>query len=202
MQKSQSNRVVRNWRLTLIAYIGGLLVFGLPMWDTAWAQLQPSGTFGWHEPWRLLLGHWVHASWTHFLLNLVALVGWLLLWSESPLARLGELVCLSIVVGGAVNCFVDFSYVLGLSGLLHALFCASAVQGLSRAQARPMSIGVLLLLTAKVGYEQLVGALPSSELFAGLPVAVDAHLIGVIAGVVYGSAYTTIRGRVGHYLAN
>ena len=45
---------------------------------------------------------------------------------------------------------------------------------------------LLLLLVAKISWEQFSGPVPGSELTSGGPVVVDAHLYGALGGVLGG----------------
>ena len=165
-----------------------LFLFGMPLWAPEWARLEPGPFFGWVEPWRLLLGHWVHQGWSHWLLNGVALAGWYCLWPATAGRRLLMVAVLSLAVGSAVSATTQYDFVLGLSGLLHGLFAASALQGWRYPALRPTSIVALTVLAVKVGYEQLFGAVAATEDLAGLPVAINAHLYGLLAGCAYFAA--------------
>ena len=161
---------------------GVLLLAGSPLWEQSWAELRPGL---WTQPWRLLTGHWVHHTWPHLFLNAIALAGWLFIWTEGTRQRLGKIAGIGLLTGIGVCWLSEAAYVVGLSGLLHGLFAASALAGLREQSMRLVSVVVLVLLVAKVVYENLFGPLQSTQALAGLPVETVAHLVGVAAGLLY-----------------
>jgi len=72
---------------------------------------------------------------------------------------------------------------VGLSGVLHGLFIIGARWELKRYNLS--GVVLLLLIVGKVIWEQINGALPGSESMSGGKVAVNAHLYGLMAGLVY-----------------
>jgi rhomboid family GlyGly-CTERM serine protease len=170
-----------------------LLVLGGPGHDVAWAELRPADGSAWREPWRLLLGHFVHHGRAHQLLNAGALALWFLLWRQGPGERLGELVGVAFGTGVGIALVSERSYVVGLSGLLHGLFAASAILAWRAPAQRVTSAVVLVGLAGKITWEQLFGPSPGTERLVGLPVATEAHLCGAAAGVLYGSAASIVR---------
>lgn len=137
------------------------------------------------ELWRLASGHLVHLGWSHFAMNVAAL---LLIWllvgrSFRPLQWL--LIIAGVMAGiDAGFWFLDtqlFWYV-GLSGVLHGILAGGLVGAWSSSRVEvPL---LLLLLAAKLAYEQVFGAMPGSESSAGGAVVVNAHLYGALAGGV------------------
>jgi len=69
---------------------------------------------------------------------------------------------------------------VGLSGVLHAALAAGVVSWWRRG-ARWSACLLAFALAGKLVYEQWLGA---SALVAGLPVVVDAHLYGAVAGLL------------------
>jgi rhomboid family GlyGly-CTERM serine protease len=170
-----------------------LLVLGGPGHDVAWAELRPADGSAWREPWRLLLGHFVHHGRAHQLLNAGALALWFLLWRQGPGARLLELGVVALGTGVGIALVSERSYVVGLSGLLHGLFAASALLAWRDPAQRVTSAVVLVGLAGKIIWEQLSGPSPGTEQLVGLPVATEAHLCGAAAGVLYGAAASVVR---------
>jgi len=79
-----------------------------------------------------------------------------------------------------------------MSGLLHGLLVAGIIP---RLRSLDIETGILLLLLiAKIGYEQFNGPVPGSETTSGGPVVVDAHLYGALGGVL-GAILARIRGQ-------
>jgi len=71
---------------------------------------------------------------------------------------------------------------VGLSGVLHGLFIYGAIREM---RFYPVSGYILLLLlTGKLFWEYMNGALPGSEQMTGGRVLVEAHLYGAVAGLV------------------
>jgi rhomboid family GlyGly-CTERM serine protease len=165
-----------------------LVAFGGPGQDVAWAELRPADGSAWREPWRLLLGHFVHHGRAHQLLNAGALALWFLLWRQGPGERLLELGVVALGTGVAIALVSERSYVVGLSGLLHGLFAASAL-ATWRDPTQRLTGGIVLTgLVIKVGWEQAFGASPGTERLVGLPVATEAHACGLVVGLAYGAA--------------
>lgn len=133
------------------------------------------------EWWRLLTAHLIHFDLRHAALDLAGLVLLWVLFARDLGFRAWLIVILSAVA--AVDCGLWLwdpwiTWYLGLSGVLHGVLAAAIVVRLRRREIEGWSLGALLL--AKLGYEQIHGALP----FAGdMPVLVDAHLFGALGGL-------------------
>ena len=135
------------------------------------------------ELWRLLTGHFVHLGWPHAAMNIGGLIlVWLLL---GPLFSALQWCTVSVASIAAIDLGfwvldTDLEWYVGLSGLLHGMLAAGALQGISRSATE--SWFIIIFLLAKLGYEQLVGPLPGSEASAGGTVIVNAHLYGAAGG--------------------
>lgn len=135
--------------------------------------------------WRALSGHLLHANHWHLLLNLAGLLLVLLLHGRYFCARqlLLQWLVFALAISALLYLFSTniYSYV-GLSGVLHAMLTLGAIKDVQQAERS----GYLLLtgLIAKVAYEQWQG--PDAELASliGADVAIDAHLYGVITGLL------------------
>ena len=139
------------------------------------------------EFWRLLTGNLVHLGTPHLLLNAVGLV--LVAGLVGAHLRLGAwgfvLVVSSLAVTGGLWLAVpELQWYVGLSGVLHGLIAAGAAFGTASREERWFSVMVLLVLIAKLGWEQAAGAMPGSAEAAGGPVVVDAHLFGALGGLL------------------
>lgn len=141
------------------------------------------------ELWRLVTGHFVHLNLGHFVLNLAGLVlVWVLVGTRyRPLGWwIVTILCLAAMDAGFWLLDPRLSWYVGLSGLLHGLLLAGTV---GRLREAPLESAVLTLAVAlKLAYEQYAGPLPGSEVSAGGPVVVDAHLYGALAGTAAGAA--------------
>ncbi len=136
------------------------------------------------EVWRVLGAHIVHLGWPHLLVNLGGL---LLIWlvfgrTMSPEHWVVVFCCCSIGVSAGLMLFhPDLDWYVGMSGALHGLFVAGAVSSIYAGYR--MEWLLLALLTLKLAWEQIYGAMPSTEEFVGGAVIVDAHLYGAITGL-------------------
>jgi len=137
------------------------------------------------EYWRLVSCHVTHLGYSHLALNLVGLVlVWLLVGRQYSSAQ-WLLVCtvsVAAVSGGFWFVDTDMLWYVGLSGILHGLLLAGAIQGVKSLPTESALICVLVI--GKLGWEQLAGPLPGSESASGGTVVVNAHLYGAIGGVV------------------
>jgi rhomboid family GlyGly-CTERM serine protease len=175
-------KVFRNWRLPLfLVTLSGLLQFGTPV-TSEWLRFEP-GMIRNGEVWRLLSAHFVHLSWSHYLMNGIALMAIFALYAPSPRV-LGWWMLAS---AGAVSLGLLWlnpwlTWYVGLSGVLHGLLIAGSLRD---SLARNFT-GVIMLLAViiKLIWEQINGPMPGSEAAAGGKVIVDAHLYGAVGGVV------------------
>lgn len=83
----------------------------------------------------------------------------------------------------AIDCGLWFrdpavAWYLGISGVLHGVLAAAVVARLRRGELEGWALAGVLL--AKLTYEQIHGAMPFD---GGMPVVVDAHLYGALAGM-------------------
>ncbi len=135
--------------------------------------------------WRWLSGHWVHLTWGHLWMNLIAMLALCATFYENHSAKdwlissMGMCLCITLA-------FIVFSpqltWYVGLSGLLHGLFVYLV---LSDHKLTPILKGLFVAaLSAKLAWEQLYGSLPGSEELAGGNVVVDAHFYGAISGLL------------------
>jgi len=146
------------------------------------------------ELWRLLSGHFVHLGLTHLLLNAAGLVlVWILV--GRAFQRVGWL---AVIVGSVVAIDIGLwifspalEWYVGLSGLLHGMLAAGIVASWRDRNVEALILG--LVIAGKLAYEQLLGPLPGSEGTSGGTVIVDAHLYGVIGGVIVASILIRVR---------
>jgi len=135
------------------------------------------------EVWRLVTGHVVHLGWSHFALNAAGLaLVWFLVGGAYDIRR-WAMVCALSVLTMDVGLWLfdpDLQWYVGLSGLLHGILAAGIVVALEKPDKETLAL--LLLLIAKLAWEQYGGPLPGSEATAGGRVVVDSHLFGAIGG--------------------
>jgi len=166
--------------LCALLYVAGLFT---PSIDTLLAYRRSD--IGDGQWWRLVTGNLLHTNHWHLLMNLAGL--WVVLflhhfhYQPRGLTVLFILLCLFEGIGLYLGYPQLLGYV-GLSGMLHGLFAYGAVQDIRR----KMRSGYLLLLGViiKVGHEQFYGASDDVTAMIGARVATEAHLVGLICGLV------------------
>jgi rhomboid family GlyGly-CTERM serine protease len=134
------------------------------------------------EWWRLLTAHVVHLSLRHAAVNALGLVLMWALFVRDYSGRQWAVIVSASIAAIDAGLWLNHSTLLwyvGSSGALHGIMAAGVLAWLRRGERD----GWLLagILAAKLGYEQLWGALPFSGSDA---VVVSAHLYGVLGGVL------------------
>ncbi len=137
------------------------------------------------EPWRLLTGHIVHASWQHLLVNLLNLIllrfvfkEWLSNKQFSFFIIFSALfISLGLWVIGSLSSYIGFS------GIFHGLLLYLLLFYWQRSPWI-FSIAIVCVL-GKVIYEQLFGPSPALEDFINIGVAIDSHALGVMSGLIF-----------------
>jgi len=137
------------------------------------------------EAWRFLSGHFAHLNWSHLALNGAGLLlVWFLVGQAYAFSTWIQIILITIAVMDIAFWYLnpELYWYVGMSGLLHGLLVAGIIP---RLRTLDIETGILiLLLIAKIGYEQLNGPVPGSETTSGGPVVVDAHLYGALGGVL------------------
>jgi rhomboid family GlyGly-CTERM serine protease len=150
------------------------------------------------EVWRLVTAHFAHLGWSHLAMNLAGLaLIWLLFHRVYTTGQwLAALAVSMLGVGAGVLAFLPaVHWYVGLSGVLHGLFVAGALASLAAGYRAELLL--LGLLVVKLAWEQVHGALPGSEGFAGGTVLVESHLFGAIAGLFAAAVLLAYRRRSG-----
>ncbi|MBD1582180.1 rhombosortase [Pseudoalteromonas sp. S16_S37] len=135
--------------------------------------------------WRIFTGQFMHSNWTHLLLNVVGIVFIWVLHAEHRSAKVYffHIIFLALWTGLGIWLFCpDIGIYTGLSGLLHGVIVWGALKDIQVG----MRSGILLFIGiwAKLIWEQIQG--PSVEVGALIDarVAIEAHLIGAIGGLL------------------
>jgi rhomboid family GlyGly-CTERM serine protease len=143
-----------------------------------------------HQFWRLWTAHWVHVGWIHYVLNMLAFACLPFIFPRvkvwhfvALLLLLPPLISLSFYYG-----FPEIEAYAGLSGVLHGAYVAVAGVHLLDKKERNFAALVLFLILAKLIWENTIGSVGTAELI-GSPVLVEAHLLGVIWGVMIAIVY-------------
>ena len=137
------------------------------------------------EAWRLISAHAAHLGWSHLALNSAALVlVWVLVGPANTMANwlLITLVTMLSIDIGFWFLNPELYWYVGMSGVLHGLLLAGIVSRWRNPDAETLVL--LILLAAKIGWEQWNGPVPGSAATSGGPVIVDAHLYGALGGLL------------------
>ena len=134
--------------------------------------------------WRVLTGHWVHANWVHYLMNMTGFTLCLALTGVSwKLWQWGwRILLLSLgISAGLYLGHPDLGWYVGFSGVLFGLYVLAAVSSLH--QQLVMSLILLLVIAGKIILEQWSSVNITTSDWIEVPVMVDAHLYGVLMAV-------------------
>ena len=149
------------------------------------------------EPWRWWTAQWVHVGWRHYLLNILALACLPFIFPQFNRTNLlWAILVLSPLVSVGLYWYVPDVYAYaGLSGVLHGLYAAAALDMLRHSKpaehlaitAEQKFAGLILVgIVLKVLIERLVGHTNTEKLIQA-PVLIQAHQLGLVAGLMYGS---------------
>ena len=138
------------------------------------------------ELWRLITATFCHTNFNHLLMNAAGLIITLLLFIDTfkTIKILPIIIFNSVFIGLALFLFEPtVIWYVGLSGVLHGLFCYGAANDMHRKDRWGYLLGIGLVL--KIAYEQLYGAQETTIKLINAPVLVDAHLYGAISGLLF-----------------
>nr|WP_232847117.1 rhombosortase [Shewanella nanhaiensis] len=137
------------------------------------------------EYWRLFSGNLLHTNGWHLAMNLAGL--WVIILLHQQYYRsLGfALIFILLCWLQGIGLYLFYPGLVGyvgLSGMLHGLFVYGALKDISVG----MRSGYLLLVgvIVKVAYEQWFGASEQVTEMIGARVATEAHLVGVVTGIL------------------
>lgn len=137
--------------------------------------------------WRLFSGHLVHLGWSHLWLNIAGLA---LIWAlvgHCFMTRQWLFILAGLALGiglGLLAFNPELTWYVGLSGVLHGMLVAGSIAEIR--SGRRSGYVLLILLGAKLIWEQLAGPLPGSVASAGGAIIIDAHLYGGLCGILAG----------------
>lgn len=186
-------------RQGLTLYVMLIACAALGPWNPAgveWAELDRSALQD-GEYWRFWTGQFVQASWQQLLLSGAGLVLLQQLFGKelSTVVWLWGYAIVALAVGICMLAFSRFGTFTGLSAVLHGMFAYGAILAMRRDGL--LAWGVLILIGAKVIWEQIQGGSAWVQDFIGLPVATDAHLYGFAAGIILAAVMVTAGNRGG-----
>lgn len=135
--------------------------------------------------WRLLTGHITHLNWSHFWLNMGGVLMVMVFFAsyQSSTYWFGAMVFIALLSSAGLMLDMQLDRYVGFSGVLHGLFIIGARFELRR--YKWSGVVLLVLIVAKLIWEQVFGTMPGSEEMTGGRVAVNAHLYGAVAGGLY-----------------
>jgi rhomboid family GlyGly-CTERM serine protease len=139
--------------------------------------------------WRLITGNFVHLGWPHLAMNAAGLfvAAWLFPALRAPRLWWTTVSMAALAVGvGLFLAKPEVSWYVGLSGVVHAVIAAGALNAWRTGQ--PFGAIAGALLTAKLAWEHTAG--PSSQLAAliGGAIVPEAHLFGAAVGAAVAAA--------------
>lgn len=138
------------------------------------------------EYWRWFTSSLVHFGWAHSLMNIAGflLITWALFYQVSVYRFACLLFFCILVIGIAMPIVSDIRYYAGLSGAIHGLLIAGSIYAVDHAAWKRAL--VILITLCKVIHEQLPDYQANDlQALMPVPVAVDAHLLGLIAGFIF-----------------
>ncbi|MEE9352468.1 MAG: rhombosortase [Thiotrichaceae bacterium] len=137
--------------------------------------------------WRILTGNWVHTNYYHLLMNLTGLGFICLLFKDHFSIKhfYISLFMTTIAVGLGLYFFSpQLMWYAGLSGALYGLYIIAASAALKN-KDYIASIPILIAIPAKLIWDsQHNDLIDSSAELIGAPIATDAHIYGLIAGIM------------------
>ncbi|WP_413284031.1 rhombosortase [Vibrio sp. MA40-2] len=129
--------------------------------------------------WRILSGNLTHTNVAHLIMNTLAL--WLLCYLFKPSYKKFSVILISLcLVVGMGLLMSTLQIYAGLSGVLHGIFVYFTLCEIIN--RRKSSWLLLAGIVIKIAYEQIYGASISTAELINARVAIEAHLIGTIAG--------------------
>jgi rhomboid family GlyGly-CTERM serine protease len=139
------------------------------------------------EFWRVLSGHLVHSNGWHLLLNLASLLMVGLLFSQH-LTRLFWLLIFTLSGLMISACYFwiapEYEYYVGLSAVLYAVIIIGALLDIKE---QPLiAVIVLVVVTARVIWQQYSGSIGSLAELIEDRVAIESHLFGICTGYILG----------------
>ncbi len=138
-----------------------------------------------HQWWRFLSGHWVHANWVHYALNMTGLILCVALtetgWKLTQWAW--RILLLALGISLAFWWLQpQIGWYVGFSGVLFGLYVLCAIT--SWPQQRIMSSILLCVIALKLILDLWSSVKITSDELIGVPVLVEAHLYGVITALI------------------
>jgi rhomboid family GlyGly-CTERM serine protease len=139
------------------------------------------------EYWRLVTGNFVHINHLHIVMNLTGTLILLTLFKEQ-INKLELIIFFTVSATFIGFCLYFFSPDIhryaGFSGILYGSFLYIASLSIYQKNYH-YALPVIMLVCGKTLYEILRTPSASNETLLNIPVAIDAHLYGLLCGFVY-----------------
>ena len=147
-----------------------------------------------HQWWRFFSGHWVHANWTHYALNMVGFA--LCVALTEPGWKITQWSWRILLLSSGISLAFwwlqpQIGWYVGFSGVLFGLYVLCAIN--SWPKQRMMSSLLLTVVGLKIILDSWSSVKITSTELIGIPVLVEAHLYGVISALVIVLIQTTIK---------
>jgi len=175
-------------KIVLAVSIISLLVISLSLLGSEHFDLLTTapGIMHTHQYWRWLSCNFVHFGWAHCLIDVVGF--WLVsaaLFDQCSLKKfLAILLFCCLAVGVGISIISPEINYAGLSGCIHGLFIAGCFYA-TKFGVWERAL-VFLIVSGKIITEQLPGYdINPMHNFMPVIIAIDAHLIGAVAGLVF-----------------
>ena len=146
------------------------------------------------EWYRIFTGNLVHANYPHLLLNLSGLwiAGFLFVDSMNLKTFTASVIFLCTIVGFGLYFFnFELEKYYGFSGALYGLFIIGATTVIVQKDYITGSL-LYLFVGGKIFWDQFNGGSSSSAELIGIPVAIDAHLYGLVGAIIFSIGYFLI----------
>lgn len=135
--------------------------------------------------WRFLTGHWVHANWVHYVLNMTGFILCVALTETGWKFTQWVWRILLLAVGISLAFWSlqpQIGWYVGFSGVLFGLYVLCAIT--SWPKQRIMSSILLTVIALKLTLDLWSSVKITSDELIGIPVLVEAHLYGVITALI------------------
>ncbi len=141
-----------------------------------------------------MTGHWVHANWVHYALNMTGFVLCVALTETGWKLVQWILRILLLALGISIAFWLlqpKMGWYVGFSGVLFGLYVLCAIT--SWPQQKVMSSILLSIIALKLILDLWSSVKITSDELIGIPVLVEAHLYGVITALIIEMFFLSIK---------
>ena len=138
--------------------------------------------------WRIFSGNFIHSNYPHLLLNIAGLwiLGFLFIDHFKVRTFIFSIIFLGLSVGfGLYYLDIDLQKYYGFSGILYGLFVVGGMNALIEKDYFN-GISIMTFIIGKIIWDFIYGGSLSSEELIGIPVAINAHMYGVVTACLIG----------------